>query len=94
MPDAASANPAGVPPLALPAARVIADVFPGVFSLRAWRSLDAGAKCPRGFFPGGGRRKCWRTSDLAEWAALEFPCRREFEQRVNGEKAASDGPSP
>jgi hypothetical protein len=96
VPDAAPANPAGVTPIALPAARIVGNggPFPGCFSLRGWRQLDAAAKTPRGHFVAGTRRKVWLYDDLRRWANLGFPDRREFEQRTNGEKPVLDGPGP
>lgn len=63
---------------------------PSAISLRTWRVLDAGGKCPRGFFVGG--RKLWRVADLHAWAAAGFPNRSEFE-RLTATPTATPAPT-
>ena len=73
-------------PLAVDARGVIGSIFPGCFSLRTWRSMDAGGKTPAGFKVGG--RKLWRMRDLERWAEWGFCDRAEFQARL---KAESNG---
>ncbi len=63
--------------VAVDAQGIVDRVFPGCFSLRTWRTYDAGGRCPRGFRVGG--RKVWRIDDLRAWAEMGFPGRQDFE---------------
>ena len=71
--------------IALDARGIVEQLFPGAFSLRKFRSLDAAGLCPRGFNV-GGRRKLFRVSDYRKWVALGFPNRAEFEAATEGER--------
>lgn len=73
----------GADPIAVDAEYICREVFPS-WCVRSWRTLDYGGKVPRGYTIGG--KKLWKTDDLRAWAAMGFPSRAEFEERmkVNG----------
>jgi len=68
--------------LAVDARTITNAVFPNI-SLRTWRRLDSGGRCPRAYRVGA--RKLWRLADLRRWADWGFPIRADFEAKLRAE---------